>query len=195
VIWNPLKAWKEAGAMARALRVVRAKVAQDRDEVRRNALFDKRLEEARKAGIVVQDGRVSEAERERIRSARENVAWRDRAVGRLSHIPPDDAPEAIDARTRAARRKRRGGGNVSANGTSEGKEWLPRDEWIAGIDDPSIPEAGTWARFEYVDADGVVTKRSIRQWSKRGAYIEGFCMDRREGRTFRQDRISNFRCG
>lgn len=114
--------------------------------------------------------------------------------------------EDVDARTRAARRARlaslkaeharsasiaRWVGRVD----EDERQWLPRREWIASIDNPAIPAGGKWARFEYVDADGVVTQRHIRQWSKRGAYIEGFCMDRRDNRTFRQDRISVFRYG
>jgi len=69
-------------------------------------------------------------------------------------------------------------------------EWkLSHREWVDSIDNPSIPDEGRWARFDYADADGVITQREIRNWSKRGAYIEGFCMLRRASRNFRQDRI------
>ena len=112
----------------------------------------------------------------------------------------EELARQVDARTRTARRAQiaKMGPDpdayraAPAKLNAEGKEWLPREEWIAGIDDPTIPDYGTWAKFEYYDADGVITKRHIRQWSKRGAYIEGFCMERREGRTFRQDRISDW---
>lgn len=112
-------------------------------------------------------------------------------------LNPSRSPEEVDVRTRAARRSRV---NVAAppapsKVNAEGKAWLPRDDWNASIDNPAIANFGTWARFEYVDGDGVVTERSIRQWSKRGAYIEGFCMARREGRLFRQDRISDWKAG
>jgi uncharacterized membrane protein len=80
--------------------------------------------------------------------------------------------------------------------TDEGGEWmLSRSEWIASVDNPLIPAEGKWARFEYVDVDGVITEREIRNWSKRGAYIEGFCMMRRASRNFRQDRIHDWSCG
>lgn len=55
--------------------------------------------------------------------------------------------------------------------------------------------AGKWARFEYVDADGVITNRHIVNWERRGAYIVGHDKDRREERTFRQDRISDWLAG
>jgi hypothetical protein len=46
--------------------------------------------------------------------------------------------------------------------------------------------------FEYVDADGVVTNRTITMWEKRGAYIVGYDKSRKAERTFRQDRISEW---
>lgn len=125
----------------------------------------------------------------------------------VEYSKPDRTPEEVDAIMLAARRARVAAQRAEVRSNSqhkdyttdrvnaEGHAWLPRQEWVASIDDPSIPDYGTWARFEYVDADGVVTRRHIRQWSKHGAYIEGFCMERREGRLFRQDRISLWRCG
>ncbi|OQW42073.1 MAG: hypothetical protein A4S12_06965 [Proteobacteria bacterium SG_bin5] len=53
-------------------------------------------------------------------------------------------------------------------------------------------ETGNMATFVYSDADGVVTDRRIRNWRSRYAYIEGFCLDRREKRTFRKDRIEDW---
>lgn len=112
-------------------------------------------------------------------------------------LNPTRSPEEVDARTRKARKSRVPLASQPAptKVNTEGKGWLPRDEWLAGIDNPAIAGFGTWARFEYVDGDGVVTNRHIRQWSKRGAYIEGFCMQRREGRLFRQDRINGWVSG
>ncbi|MBX9859005.1 MAG: hypothetical protein K2Y20_05355 [Sphingomonas sp.] len=59
------------------------------------------------------------------------------------------------------------------------------DRWFEG-------ETGKLATFVYSDADGVVTDRRIRNWRSRYAYIEGFCLDRREKRTFRKDRIEDW---
>lgn len=53
-------------------------------------------------------------------------------------------------------------------------------------------EKGKLATFVYSDADGVVTDRRIRNWRSRYAYIEGFCLDRQEERTFRKDRIEDW---
>lgn len=54
-------------------------------------------------------------------------------------------------------------------------------------------EEGDSATFEYVDSDGVVTSRDVRNWKSSGAYIRAYCLQRRESRTFRKDRISNWR--
>lgn len=130
-------------------------------------------------------------------------------VWRGPQMTSDQAdPDAIDARTREARKRRMAaypsdGGQRSQPHQSSGDsrrdadgEWkLSRREWIATIDNPAIADAGLWAKFEYVDADGVITNREIRHWSKRGAYIEGFCMLRRESRNFRQDRINHWVSG
>lgn len=57
--------------------------------------------------------------------------------------------------------------------------------WVEG-------EHGDFARFTYADRDGVVTERQISNWRSAEAYIEGFCLNRREGRTFRKDRIEDW---
>lgn len=57
--------------------------------------------------------------------------------------------------------------------------------WVEG-------EQGDFARFTYADRDGVVTERQISNWRSTDAYIEGFCLNCREGRTFRKDRIKDW---
>lgn len=59
------------------------------------------------------------------------------------------------------------------------------DRWYDG-------ETGTVAMFEYVDADGVVTDRRVRNWRSSGPYVYAYCLDRRGNRTFRKDRISEW---
>lgn len=44
-------------------------------------------------------------------------------------------------------------------------------------------------KFEYADADGVITIRTIRNWTDDGIYLRGWCVDRRATRTFRVDRV------
>lgn len=44
-------------------------------------------------------------------------------------------------------------------------------------------------KFEYADADGVLTVRTIRNWTDDGIYLRGWCEDRRAVRTFRMDRV------
>lgn len=73
--------------------------------------------------------------------------------------------------------------------------WAPYAEHLASIDCPDIPEIGRWARFEYVDADGQISNRSVTMWEKRGRYIVGYDRSRKDERTFRQDRISKWICG
>lgn len=81
----------------------------------------------------------------------------------------------------------------SADNSDE--DWEDRQRWIADLDRGDIEPAGRWARFEYVDRDGVITNREIATWEKRGAYVVGFDRERRGERTFRQDRISAWTSG
>ncbi|WP_408586566.1 hypothetical protein [Novosphingobium sp.] len=74
-------------------------------------------------------------------------------------------------------------------------KWIADQEYKASISREGFPEQGKWARFEYTDADGEVSKRTIAMWQKRGAYIVGFDRSRKAERTFRQDRISDWVCG
>jgi hypothetical protein len=53
-------------------------------------------------------------------------------------------------------------------------------------------EAGPRARFTYVDRDGVVTDRELRNWRSSGACINGVCTTGRGNRTFRKDRIADW---
>jgi len=67
------------------------------------------------------------------------------------------------------------------------------DREMAALDPRwSDGEHGDFARFTYADRDGVVTERQITNWQSYDAYIEGFCLNRREGRTFRKDRIQDW---
>lgn len=67
------------------------------------------------------------------------------------------------------------------------------DREMAALDPRwSDGERGDFARFTYADRDGVVTERQISNWRSYDAYIEGFCLNRREGRTFRKDRIAEW---
>ena len=56
----------------------------------------------------------------------------------------------------------------------------------------SICESGPFAKFTYVDADGVVTDREVTNWEYDGDYVKAFCLLRREHRTFRVDRIEGW---
>lgn len=58
-----------------------------------------------------------------------------------------------------------------------------------------IGDSGTWAQFEYVDADGVVTDRNLGGWREEGPYVIGYDQDKHAMRTFRKDRISDFVSG
>lgn len=44
-------------------------------------------------------------------------------------------------------------------------------------------------KFEYEDADGRTSTRTIKNWVEDPVYIEGFCLDKNAVRTFRKDRI------
>lgn len=61
----------------------------------------------------------------------------------------------------------------------------PAQQWNGG-------DYGEEASFTYVDADGVVTDRTIVNWRSEGPYIRGTCVQRRQSRTFRKDRIEDW---
>lgn len=58
-------------------------------------------------------------------------------------------------------------------------------------DKENVPsaKAGAWIEFTYVDSEGEITERHLRNWSRTSQYLEGFCMDRKDSRTFRVDRV------
>lgn len=60
---------------------------------------------------------------------------------------------------------------------------------------PEISGSGKWARFEYVDGDGEVSKRDIAHWEVSGRYVRGYDRKRKAERNFRIDRISDWVCG
>lgn len=43
--------------------------------------------------------------------------------------------------------------------------------------------------FEYADANGVVTDRSVSGWTEYTHHIRGFCLSACDERTFRKDRV------
>lgn len=55
-----------------------------------------------------------------------------------------------------------------------------------------IGQTGGLASFTYVDADGVVTERLVRNWRSSGRLIKGHCLLRQEFRCFRVDRIEGW---
>lgn len=74
------------------------------------------------------------------------------------------------------------------------REWIEKEAGKVLFDAPGRPNKphGSWARFSYVDAHGEVTEREIRNWNLSARHIEGYCMARREGRSFRLDRIAGW---
>jgi hypothetical protein len=74
-------------------------------------------------------------------------------------------------------------------------KWIDDQKYKQSISRDGFADSGRWARFEYVDNDGVVTRREIVNWETRGAYIVGFDRSKKAERTFRQDRISDWRAG
>lgn len=73
--------------------------------------------------------------------------------------------------------------------------WIDDRTYKQGIEASGFESHGKWARFEYIDADGTSTKRSITMWERRGPYIVGYDRDRKAERTFRQDRIEGWISG
>ena len=85
------------------------------------------------------------------------------------------------------RARHRDDGNRQGHGGDRYHAAPPQQDsrWRAG-------QAGRYATFTYVDADGVVTDRKVSNWRSDGAYVEAFCLDRRASRTFRKDRIEDW---
>lgn len=60
---------------------------------------------------------------------------------------------------------------------------------------PARPTPSSTAKplkFTYEDFNGDITYREITNWKEEGDYIKGFCLDRRDARTFRKERIIAF---
>lgn len=74
-------------------------------------------------------------------------------------------------------------------------EWIEKQRWTEATKSADIAQSGKWATFSYVDSEGVSSKRTIANWSNRGAYVVGYDRAKKAERTFRQDRISDWKCG
>lgn len=49
--------------------------------------------------------------------------------------------------------------------------------------------------FEYANEDGVIADHTVRNWRDEGRHFRGFCLANNEVRTFRKDRILQWREG
>jgi len=47
--------------------------------------------------------------------------------------------------------------------------------------------------FEYADVNGVVTERAISSWAEYARHVRGFCLEAADYRTFRKDRVLEWR--
>ena len=75
-------------------------------------------------------------------------------------------------------------------GAPEGKVGVARS--VGRTSWKRIGQKGPLACFTYVDADGVVTERLVRNWRSTGRLVRGHCMLRQEFRCFRIDRIERW---
>lgn len=124
---------------------------------------------------------------------------------RVDQLHPERTSEQVDARRSEARRKameavapvrmtQRPIAELEQTGPIKSGRKRSRSVRARLKQDPNAPHTrvGKSARFVYVDADGVVTDRQIVNWSIAGHFIEGFCLDRKQIRTFRLDRIDEW---
>lgn len=58
---------------------------------------------------------------------------------------------------------------------------------------PRDGDSGSSNSFTYVDRFGVVTERTVVDWTCEGQHLEGHCLKAGDHRTFRIDRIENWR--
>lgn len=114
---------------------------------------------------------VQEAERQRIAKKRGN----DPAT--------DDFDQRIEKRRKEiAQRKSEAAARAQAASSAMSRTKYSPEPVAQGVGDNVL-------KFEYVDSDGVITVRTIRNWSNDGVYLRGWCEDRRATRTFRVDRV------
>lgn len=59
--------------------------------------------------------------------------------------------------------------------------------------EPDLPPGAL--QFTYEDFNGDLSYRTVVNWKEEGEYIKGFCLDRRDTRTFRKERIIAFSDG
>jgi len=108
---------------------------------------------------------------------------------------PDRSPEEVDAIRIEARRARLRK-EASANALGSDFAVTVSASLTRSVDyDPNRPprDSGQIVNFEYVDAQGEVTDRIVRNWEIDGRYLHGHCMTRRAGRQFRLDRVTHWR--
>lgn len=74
-------------------------------------------------------------------------------------------------------------------------EWAESKLLETPTSDDGIAPSGKWARFEYIDRDGVVTAREITRWHRTDSHVVGYDRNRRAERTFRRDCISEWAAG
>lgn len=55
-----------------------------------------------------------------------------------------------------------------------------------------IPPRGKLISIKYLDNHGILTERQVKNFITRDEYLDGFCLLRKEHRTFRLDRIESF---
>lgn len=53
-------------------------------------------------------------------------------------------------------------------------------------------EKGQNLRFVYVNSQGEVSQRELRQWQESGHYLRGHCMSSNAVKTFRKDRVQQY---
>lgn len=70
----------------------------------------------------------------------------------------------------------------------------PRSSRAIRFKAPGRPQAnhGNSVRFVYIDSQGEVTEREVRNWVKTRQYLEGFCIQRGAVRTFRIDQVEEW---
>ncbi|MCH2486138.1 MAG: hypothetical protein MK010_00120 [Erythrobacter sp.] len=112
----------------------------------------------------------------------------DTDVPKPSSVIPDRTPEEVDATYRTARSAR------LARERTRPAEPVKTPVPAIEFDAPGKPHhsEGTFVRFVYVDSNGEVTDREVRNWELSDYHLEGFCLLRKAKRTFRVDRVESW---
>lgn len=138
-----------------------------------------------KSGQITHDAYLKnlEDEAEYLKSLKLSLA-QDRRQGLMDEYEYQDEVEQIRDQMSDVKSALKKADELKDWDSSEAKD----DRWNSN-------DFGKWCRFSYYDSKGNVTARNVVNWQSRGRYIIGYCKAKKEERTFRKSRITDWISG